>query len=70
MLELRARIDELAFRAIDETIALEEKNEIVALAEDIFRQSGHISLVPKGTPWQKEKALEKLNELLSVPEKI
>ena len=70
MLELRARIDELAFRAIDETIVLEEKNEIVALAEDIFRQSGHISLVPKGTPWQKEKALEKLNELLSVPEKI
>ena len=47
-----------------------EKNEIVALAEEIFQGSGHISLLPAGSPWDKKKALEKLNGLLSSPKQI
>ena len=65
MLELRARLDLLAFENVCERGTEKEKIAILDLAEEIYKQSCHINILPAGRPWVREDAAIYLEKLIS-----
>lgn len=65
MLELRARLDLLAFETVCKLGTETEKTAILDLAEEIYKQSYHINILPAGRPWVREDAAIYLEKLIS-----
>ncbi|MBO7170445.1 MAG: hypothetical protein J6W28_04625 [Clostridia bacterium] len=65
MLELRARLDLLAFETLHENGTWKEVEIILDLAEEIYKQSSHVNLLPAGRPWSREEAAVYLNKLIT-----
>lgn len=65
MLELRARLDLLAFETVCGEGTEEEKIAILNLAEEIYKQSYHINILPAGRPWSREEAAVYLEKLIT-----
>ena len=65
MIELRARLDLLAFETTRGLGTWKEVEIILNLAEEIYKQSSHINLLPAGRPWSREEATVYLNKLIT-----
>ena len=69
-LELRARLDLAAFKNMMGMLQESEKVCILDLAEEIYRQTLHVNILPAGSPWNREKAAVSLERLLRTPEHV